>query len=71
MFWVKNIFNKHDKNQNYLKIDSNNYLLFSFYNSFPDYDNNKINKYLYNEYINLLSLNSLININNKDKLCYF
>ena len=41
----KKLFNNHDKNQNYLKIDSNNYLLFSLCNSFLNDDNNKINEY--------------------------
>ena len=41
----KKYFNNHDKNQNYLKIDSNNYLLFSLCNSFLNDDNNKINEY--------------------------
>ena len=41
----KKYFNNQDKNQNYLKIDSNNYLLFSLCNSFLNDDNNKINEY--------------------------
>lgn len=45
MFWVKNILIIMTKIQNYLKIDSNNYLLFSLCNSFLNDDNNKINEY--------------------------
>ena len=44
MFWVKNILIIMTKIK-IIKIDSNNYLLFSLCNSFLNDDNNKINEY--------------------------